>query len=212
MRFEDKQLHRYRPHTITGTVGFGFLLLQALFNSACSRQEMPKPYAYARLEYPSVPHKTFHSTGNSCWYEYPGCFTIYEKPSGKPNVHWVDLRWSDYGVTLYTTYSQTDNPTTIKQQVGNTVQLLQEKIPTLSTINQRLAFSSDSSLTAYLFEVDGPCSIPMEFLITDGKQHLFNAVLQFDKVPDRDSLADILDGLNKDMLHLIESFTFTPTP
>jgi len=183
-----------------------------LILSGCKRQEMPKPYAYARLDYQKTPHKTCQLPGFPCRFDYPDFFLINEKPSGKPTTRWVDFSWPAYGVTLSTTYQRTEGRFNAEEQAERMAGLLREKLPMYATLNTTLLILSDSTLKAYLFEVKGSTSIPLEFLITDGKQHLFQGIVQFDQVPNRDALADILDGLNADMRRLITSFTFTPTP
>lgn len=173
---------------------------------------MPKPYAYARIDYPKAPYKTFNLPGHPCRFEYPGYFFVIEKPSAKSHTRWVDLRWPAYGVTLFTTYQQMEMPISAKVQAERMAGLLQEKLPTQTSIDAALVALSDSTLKAYVFEVNGSSSTPMEFLITDEKRNLFQGIVQFDQLPNRDSLADILNGLSDDMHRLILSFTFTPRP
>jgi len=204
-----------KSHTIFGYIGMGVLLLSGLMVSGmilggCRRQEMPKPYAFARLDYPKTQHKTLNLPDHPCRFEYPDFFVVSEKPSGQPSIRWVDLRWSDYGVTLFTTYQRTNGRYTAEEQVEMMAGLLQEKLPKHTALHITRVAPLDSTLTAYVFEVDGPTSIPMEFLITDEKQHLFQGIIQFDQVPNRDTLADIIKGLSTDMHTLIQSFTFTP--
>lgn len=188
------------------------LMVGSLFLSGCGRKEMPKPYANARLEYPTSSYLTFTLPGHPCRFDYPGFFTVNEKPSGRPDTRWVDLRWPAYGATLFTTFRNLQDLTSADELAVRMKILLTEKLPQHTTVNSRQIPLPDSSLKAYWFEVDGPTSIPLEFLITDGKHQLFQGIVQFDQALDRDSLADILNGLSSDMYRLISSFTFTSVP
>ena len=196
---------------VTGQI-LGGLMAGSLFLSGCGSKEMPKPYANARLEYPTSTYLTFTLPGHPCRFDYPGFFTVNEKPSGRPDTRWVDLRWPAYGATLFTTFRNLPNPSSAEELAIQMEMLLTEKIPQHATVNTRLITLPDSTLKAYLFEVDGPTSIPLEFLITDDKHHLFQGIVQFDQALDRDSLADILNGLTADMYRLVSSFTFTSAP
>lgn len=197
---------------LVGGLIIGTLVTGGLFLSGCKEKEMPKPYAYARLEYPASSYLTFHLPGHPCRFEYPGFFTVNEKPSGKADTRWVDLRWPAYGVTVFTTYQRIKEASSAEELAVRMEMLLAKKLPEHSTVNTRLVSLPDTALKAFVFEVDGPASVPLEFMIADDKQNLFQGIVQFDQALNRDSLADILQGLTSDMHRLIASFTFTSTP
>lgn len=193
-------------------VSMAFMWVVVLNGCAGKRKGMPKPYGNARLEYPDSAYRTFALTGYPCRFDYPGFFTVTEKPSGKPGVRWADLNWSDYGVTLFTTYSSPMESIPVDNQVKMMERLLLEKVPPYATINTIPVTHPDASLMAYVFEVDGTTSIPLEFMITDGRHRLFKGIVQFDRELDRDSLADIVNGLTADVYRLISSFSFVSQP
>lgn len=195
-----------------GLLIVGGLMAGGLLLSGCGSKEMPKPYANARLEYPTSTHLTFSLPDHPCRFDYPGFFTVSEKPSGRPDTRWVDLIWPAYGATLFTTYRILPNPSSAEELAEQMEMLLTEKLPQHTTVNTSLLTLPDSTLKAYLFEVDGPTSIPLEFLITDNKHRLFQGIVQFDRTLNRDSLADILNGLTADIYRLVSSFTFTAVP
>ncbi|MDP4277617.1 MAG: hypothetical protein Q8914_08285 [Bacteroidota bacterium] len=169
---------------------------------------MPKPYAYPRLTYPSKGFQTFHAPDKTYQFEYPATFVPTLDKSSLPKGRWVDFRFERYGITLFTSYLQTANKTSLNEQIDRHEALLQKKIPPYSTIQKIGINQPDKSLSVYLYEISGNSATPFEFLITDNHNRLFSGNVLFDEVPDRDSLADVLNGLSKDMLHLMKTFRF----
>jgi len=190
----------------------GLLPVMLLLLVSCHRNEMPKPYAHARLTYPSSGYATFSEAGYPCRFEYPASFTQQLKTAGSPGSKWADFRMEQYGITLYTCFMESDMPDFISFQFSLQEQLLKKKLPPYATVTQSILPSGKKNVIIHLFEVSGNSAIPLEFLITDNRHRVFTGKLLFDKVPDRDSLADIMDGLGDDMLHLLRTFEFTAKP
>jgi gliding motility-associated lipoprotein GldD len=203
MRFPLKQL----PIGV-----FVCLLFILLTVSSCHRNEMPKPYAYPRLTYPVSTYLTFSAPDYDCRFEYPAQFVPTRKKGGGVGNQWIDFRFDRYGITLYTSYMKSTSRALVKEQVHQHEALLEKKIPPYASVRKRTIQSKKEPVSLFLYEVDGNSATPLEFLITDNEYRIFSGKVLFDEIPDRDSLADIMNGLSKDMLHLMTSFQFTNRP
>ena len=59
---------------------------------------------------------------------------------------------------------------------------------------------------ALLYDLEGNTASPLQFVVTDSQRHFFRAALYFNHVPNKDSIAPMMDYVRADMLRLIESF------
>ena len=57
-----------------------------------------------------------------------------------------------------------------------------------------------------VYKIDGEVVSPVQFVLTDSTKSYFRGTLHFGYVPDRDSIAPVIDYIDKDIQTLIESF------
>lgn len=204
---------RKRGYSLLGAgLLIALVLLTGLSLTACQRTAMPKPVATPRLTYPHMEYVRFSAPDYPFQLDYPAFFQPTRKPSRNNTVLWLDFRWEHYGLTLYTTFQRFAEPEEAARQPVIMAALLDEKRPKGTTVIASTKPVTPQGWTIYLFEIDGSSPTPLEFLLTDGHRFCFSGRLLFDSLPDREAMADILDGLTKDMLHMMVSFTPTPTP
>lgn len=199
------------PFSATG-LWLVLVLLAGFSLTACQRTVMPKPMATPRLTYPETTYSRFNRADCPFQFDYPSFFSDSLKPVKDEAIRWVDFRWERYGLTLYTTYQRVADSRLAAEQPGLMAALLETKRPRGTTVEVKTLVLPRQGFTAYVFRIEGTSAIPLEFLLTDGRQHCFSGRLLFDTVPDREAMTDILAGLMTDMLHLMDSFTVTLTP
>jgi len=73
-------------------------------------------------------------------------------------------------------------------------------------IQEKEFVNKTENVYATVFDIKGNAASPMQFHITDSTMHFFRGSLYFRTRPNRDSLAPAIDYLEKDIIHLIESF------
>lgn len=196
--------------------GAGFLpalvLLTGLSLTACQRTAMPKPVAPPRLSYPEVGYTRFCAPDCPFQFDYPAFLTVTIKPTNDNTIHWIDFRWEQVGLTIYTTYLTNSRHHKTEDDWAVMASLLKEKQPKGNSVTVYEQPVTAQGWTPYIFEVDGPSPTPLEFIVTDGLNFSFSGRLLFDSIPDKEAMTDILHGLRDDMLHLMSSFTLTHTP
>jgi gliding motility-associated lipoprotein GldD len=176
--------------------------------SSCNKNETPKPYAYARLYYPEADYKSTSLEDCPFRFEYP-VFTTPERPEqSKPGNLWFNLRFSPYKALLYMSYTETSSIDSLRKYVFSHESLLRNELPQYAKFRKTSAYQDNDRREGYLYEIDGNTACPLQFIITDKRDRFFRGALIFDQIPDRDSIADILDGMTRDINHIMESFEF----
>jgi gliding motility-associated lipoprotein GldD len=57
-----------------------------------------------------------------------------------------------------------------------------------------------------IYKIEGDAACPYQFYLTDNNQHFFRAALYFNFKPNYDSLYQVVNFLEADMDHMIETF------
>jgi len=86
----------------------------------------------------------------------------------------------------------------------------------LSSKNEPFAFSikdiqfhSKIGITGVFFRVGGNSATAKQFFMSDTTKNFFRGALYFDVTPNADSLRPVIDFLQKDIDHLINTFKWT---
>jgi gliding motility-associated lipoprotein GldD len=76
-------------------------------------------------------------------------------------------------------------------------------------IQDHTILDTANALYGKIYEIIGnEAACPCQFWITDKENHFIRASLYLNCPPQNDSLAPIIDYIKKDMLHLIETFSW----
>jgi gliding motility-associated lipoprotein GldD len=57
-----------------------------------------------------------------------------------------------------------------------------------------------------LYDIKGDAASNTQFFLTDSTHNFIRGALYFEVHPNKDSLAPVLEFINKDLVHLIETF------
>jgi gliding motility-associated lipoprotein GldD len=201
---------KYKKTNRSLTIPGRFLLLcfiGIITTPSCKQQETPKPVAYPRLTYPHTGYIKADSLPYPISFDYPS-FASLEIPTGiEKEKKWINIRFNKFQSVLYTSYFQ-ESEKTIHQRLLKNESVLNEQIPPYSHIRKQEFDSKDGLIKGYLYEIDGNTACPLQFVLTDKHQQMFRGALYFKSVPNRDSIAAIIDGLTTDVRFLMENFKF----
>jgi len=183
---------------------FPILLFILVFGS-CKKESYPKPTAYPRISYPTAHYQVAQLPDVS--FEYPSYATLQTNADGKSD--WMNLRFGRFGATLHMSMTKAafkDVDALIREKE----RLVFEQAP-VSTDVRKEAFEADGQLfTGYFYLTEGNAPAPVQFLLTNHQGKLFQGSLIFDELLNRDSLATVVDGMTRDIRHLVETFQFKP--
>lgn len=178
-----------------------FLLLLAL--GSCKKDSYPKPVAYPRIQYPTAEYQVAQLPDVS--FEYPTYTTMDVHAAGKE--HWVNIRFGRFSATLFMSLakvpiSQLDTMLRVKEKLAI------EQAPPTSEVRKEEFEAADHRFTGYFYLTDGNAPCPIQFIVSDHQGKLYQGSLLFDQALNRDSLVSVVDGLTRDVRHLVETFHF----
>ncbi|MDD3062208.1 MAG: gliding motility protein GldD [Massilibacteroides sp.] len=180
--------------------GVAFFLL---FIACCSGKEYtPKPRGYFRIEPPAAIYLPL--SVKALPYSFSVSNQVTVELSQKENEHWINLNYTAFNAKVYCSYL----PIT-KAQISKVVA---ESIDLAERLKAKVRASAyedpDKKVYGIFFQLEGDAPSPIQFYLTDSISHFFRGALYYNQAPNRDSLAPMTEYLQKDIIELIQSFSW----
>lgn len=205
---------------------FTFLLLF----TACNSTYTSKRTGYYKIDFPERKYTPFQKEGFPYSFEYPVYAEIVKDSTyfdqDAENPYWINIDFPRFGARIFLSYKSVGGKSvykvkqangTYKDSLGtNVFDLMVKDAFELTNKNQAVASSMNDSLfhtsngiTGVFFRVGGNAATARQFYMSDTTKNFFRGALYFDVTPNADSLRPVLDFLQKDLDHLINTFKWT---
>lgn len=208
----------------------GFAVAATL--AACGGSDYsPKPQAYLRIDMPehnywlvdslcSHPGDTLVSgtdtmvaiTG-SCktfpfTFEANECVELKEKDAPK-GEQWLDLVYPQWDGVVFLTYKRLRSSEDLRGQIDTSSRLLEKHYQFASGIDEQVFESDDHTVHAVKWHLKGKnVASTYQFYATDSTHHFLRGALYINHAPNNDSLAPVLEYMQTDLDHLIETLSW----
>ncbi|HAG15779.1 MAG TPA: gliding motility lipoprotein GldD [Bacteroidales bacterium] len=194
-------IHKLGPNfkkagRLTALLGFVFLL-------SCQDYYQPKARGYVRIFLPQKEYKRTQDT-------LPYIFDIPVYSNFKTDQHpfaekyWTNLEFPMFKAKLHLSYKPVEN--NLNSLLEDAYKLANKHIPKANAIQEQLYVNKEKSVYGLTFLIKGTeAASPYQFFVTDSTHHFLRGALYFNVRPNNDSLAPIIDFLEKDIQRLIES-------
>jgi gliding motility-associated lipoprotein GldD len=73
-------------------------------------------------------------------------------------------------------------------------------------ISERVFEHPEKKVYGVFYDITGNAASSVQFTLTDSTQHFVRGALYFNNVPNKDSIAPMVDYIREDMVRLMESF------
>ena len=184
-------------------------LVMAILVCGCSNDDrsVPKPKTYLRIDIAPPQYVVFDTSSLPFTFQYPD-YGVPIPNTFEPNKNWFNLSFEKYGYILYLTYVPLRTAATLDTLISDSDKLAYHSHRKKAAGVASLDYSDDSlNVYATMFQIKGSeIATPYQFYITDQKNHFLRASLNYNQVPNNDSLAPILDRISKDLEHIISTF------
>lgn len=193
-------------------ISFIFLLLLTIATiSSCKTEPYaPKPRGYFRIDLPEKQYVLLDTV-------FPYSFEYPTYASVSPDLHspnekfWINLNFKPFHATLYLSY---------KNVKGNLISYLEDAhtlvtkhIPKADAIYDSLIVDRKRNVFGLTYKIEGNgAASPYQFFLTDSTTHFLRGALYFNIVPNNDSLQPIIDFIEKDIEHLVETLQWKALP
>ena len=203
-------------------------LASLLFASCGGGDYSPKPQAYLRIDMPEHDYllvdslcihpgdtltdgtDTMIAITGSCK-TFPFTFEantrveLREKDAPK-GEEWVDLLYPEWDGVVFLTYKHLSGPDDLRGQTDTSSRLLEKHYQFTSGIDEKLFEDTIRHVYATTWHLRGRnVASTYQFMATDRERHFLRGALFINRAPNNDSLAPVLEYIQADLDHLIET-------
>lgn len=203
--------------------------LAALLFAACGGGDYtPKPQAYLRIDMPEHSYwlvdslcthagdtlvygpDTMVTITGSCKtfpfiFEANQCVEIKEKSAPK-GEEWLDLVYPQWAGVVFLTYKCLNGPDDLRGQIDTSSRLVEKHYKFSSGVDEQSFDSDDGTVHAVTWHLKGSkVASTFQFYATDSVRHFLRGALYVDRTPNNDSLAPVLEYMQEDIEHLVET-------
>lgn len=158
---------------------------------------------YFRIDFPEKEYKSYDST---CPYtfQYP-VYGEITKGLGEQeqNPCWINIVFRSFKATVYISYFDLHN--NLAKLMEDCRSLAYKHDIKADAIHEILYSDTANKIYGMVYEIKGNAASPIQFYLTDSTQHFIRGSLYFDVKPNKDSLAPVIDFLQKDIKYLMET-------
>ncbi len=190
---------------ITRVFLFSFFLFTVLSLSySCKKSYIPRPYGYYRVDLPEHKYRILDTLSLPYHFEYSDYAVI--APRQKENEkYWLDIQYPMLNASIHCSYKQIDNNLLeLSEDARNFVYSAHSS--QADAIGEPRFENPYEDVYAVLYDLRGNVASPIQFVVTDSVRHFFRGALYFDNVPNKDSIAPMLEYVREDIKYLLETF------
>ena len=167
----------------------------------------PKPRGYFRIE-PGVAHYQKLPLDNLPYTFDVSQLSIVELPPVE-NVsgQWINISYPSLGAKIYCSYLPI-TPATLHRAESESRELVSRQVKDIASVVEKAYSNPDEHVYGSLFLLEGESASPIQFMLTDSAANFFRGALYYDCKPNADSLAPVTEYLRKDIIELIQSFSW----
>lgn len=184
-----------------------WLTILAVSMASCGNRDnyTPKPQAYLRFDFPAKEYTTFDTLVLPFSFERAtNSVALIKKNQNR--VKWVDIRYPQQNGVVFISYIKLAGVEDLRGQIDTSYELLKQHFDFSNGVDENKYFDPVNHVyaTTYLLKGNNVAST-YQFWATDSVHHFLRGSLYLDCTPNNDSLAPVLDYLQKDLVHMLET-------
>ena len=183
---------------------FVALLLVMFFAAGCTRDHLPKPLGYNRLELPDPAYQPLPDS-LPYFFEYSRHATLLADTSAVRERYWIEIYYPIMKANIHVTYKGVNNNSKLLREFLDDAYTLTAKHQIKAYAINELISKTPSGKTAVIAELEGEVPSQFQVTITDSTKNFLRAALYFNTKVANDSLAPAIEYMKKDMMHLINT-------
>ena len=180
-----------------------FFLVLLFFFISCTPDYSPKPSGYFHIDLEDHNYKSL--------IDYPEfefnisnqveVIKIPEANKGK----WFNLAYPRLNAQIYCSYLPITKMN-LEQAFKKGHEFIGKHTVKIEEIQEQAFESQEQNVYGFIYKLKGEAASPIQFMLTDSISSFFRGALYFNDIPNQDSIAPVLEYINKDIQIIIESF------
>lgn len=184
------------------------ILLSVFILASCGDSDedfyAPKPRGYFRIDLPDQKYVQYDSLMPFS-FEYPVYAKVVLDTTHKDEMNWFNLVFPRFKGTVHFSYKSVSND--LYYYTEDTRTFVYKHVPRANDIITELYNDTMKDVYAMLYFIEGvDAASPLQFYITDSTTHFLRGALYFNHLPNNDSIAPIIERVNEDVMHFVETF------
>ena len=169
---------------------------------SCHQDYIPKPSGYFRID---LPEKNYQIYDNGCPYtfEYPVYSQALLSDQANAQPCWINLDFKNLKARIHISYLKINGD--INDVIEECRTLVYKHDIKADAINEVPYSDSINNIYGTLYEIKGNAASSIQFYVTDSVKNFVRGALYFDVKPNKDSLAPVIDFVEQDIMHIVES-------
>jgi gliding motility-associated lipoprotein GldD len=181
------------------------ILLVGAFVS-CEDEYIPKPRGYNRIEFPEKSYITYDSI-YPFTFQYPAYAKVlpYQGSDG-PHPYWLNIYFPKLKATLHLSYLGIESENELIKMIEDSRRLVFKHTVKAEEIIEN--YLDKPGKYGIVYELTGSTASALQFYITDSTQHFLRGSLYFNVATNPDSVAPVINFINKDVERFLESLSW----
>jgi gliding motility-associated lipoprotein GldD len=183
---------------------YTFFFLGILSCGKSDQNYVPKPKGYNRIEFPAHSYKQMLAK-YPYTFEYSKLAKILPDTFATAGKDWIFIQYPRFGANIQITYKRVQQDENKLRDYINDAYKLAGKHQIRASSIQEQRVVTQSGHTAMIFKIEGDVPSPYQFYTTDSTNHFLRGAIYFPVATKNDSLAPVIDYLQKDMIQLLNT-------
>lgn len=181
------------------------VVLQLLLVSCGGDVPVPKPEAYLRIDLPAQDYEVCDTNILPFKFDYSTQSLITLKKNTR-SEKWVDIYYPILKGVVFLSYKPIHGEASLKAQIDTSYQFLSSHFNYSSGVKENQYVDKDNKVYATTYRLEGHnVASTYQFWATDSTKHFLRGALFMNSAPNNDSLSPILNYIQEDLVHLLES-------
>ncbi len=206
---------------------FFILITTAIFIVACNSTYTSKKTGFFKIDFPEKKYQRFDEPGMPYSFEYP----LYAKvikdstyfDANPENDYWRNIDFTQFNAKIFLSYKAVGGKALFKirkadgsyrdslgtnmyDKMINDAFTLTNKNDDIATSKKDSLFKTANNISGLLFKLGGNAATQRQFFMTDTTQNFIRGALYFYATPNADSVRPVIDFLQVDIDHIINTF------
>ncbi|SUI97180.1 gliding motility-associated lipoprotein GldD [Sphingobacterium spiritivorum] len=178
-------------------------LFSAIF-TACQEDYSPKPRGYFRIEFPDKKYK-MTQTGCPFDFEIPAYATLEKDREKDAKPCWLNLDFPQFNARLHLSYFDINKNVSFQQLSEDARTFAFNHTVKATAIEQKRINKEDRRIFGVQYLIRGNTASNDQFFVSDSTHHYLRGALYFNEKPHLDSIQPVLDFINADIEHIIQT-------
>lgn len=169
---------------------------------SCNGNYTPKPYGYFRIQ---LPEKKYSRVGDDLpfSFELPSYARLELDTNKNAEKYWVNIQFPRFHSTIHVSYKAIKG--NINEVIDDSHRMAYKHSVKADAIKEIGLFMPEKRVFGLMYDIKGDAASSIQFTVTDSVHHFVRGALYFNSIPNKDSLAPVIQFIRADVQRIMET-------